>query len=176
MEKQKSNISVFFALAACIATLGCSSKPKPASIKEPQAPALSASEPSRGGGNQDEEARRQRMLQRAKEVFQPIYFPYDQAILDANSRSILGNVRAFLMDYPEVSVTVEGHADERGTTDYNLALGGQRANSISIYLESLGVPKSNLRTVSYGEERPAREGHSEQDWGLNRRAEFQPGY
>jgi peptidoglycan-associated lipoprotein len=155
--------------------LGCSSKPKPAAAQEPSAPELAAQPSSYAdAGNADDEARRLRMAQRAKEVFQTIYFPYDQSILDEKAKATLADVRAFLTEYPGVSVSVQGHADERGTTEYNLALGEQRANSVASYLYALGVPKSNLNTVSFGEEKPAQEGHLESTWKWNRRAEFAP--
>jgi peptidoglycan-associated lipoprotein len=175
-EMKASYIEYPLALAfGGLLLLGCSSKPKPAVAQEPSAPEMSA-QPSHTAqnGNADDDARRQRMAQRAKEAFQTIYFPYDQATLDEKAKATLANVRAFLTEYPEVSVSVQGHADERGTTEYNLALGEQRANTVATYLSSLGVPKSNLNTMSYGEEKPAQEGHLESTWRLNRRAEFAP--
>jgi peptidoglycan-associated lipoprotein len=154
--------------------LGCAAKPKPDPAREPAAPEMAAPMPAVDANGPDGDARRQRMLQRAREVFQTIYFPYDQAALDERARQTLAEVRGFLLEYPEVSVSIEGHADERGTTEYNLALGDQRAGAVATYLAALGVSKSSLRSVSFGEERPAREGHSEADWKLNRRAEFAP--
>jgi peptidoglycan-associated lipoprotein len=110
----------------------------------------------------------------AREVFQTIYFPLDQSVLDAKARTILTGIRKFMNEHPEVAFTVSGHCDERGTGEYNLALGEQRARAITRYLADLGVPDSRMKTLSYGEERPASEGHSESSWALNRRAEFTP--
>jgi peptidoglycan-associated lipoprotein len=173
MRNLKLNLLLLIPLAGAL-LLGCTAKPKPSAAREPSAPEMAAPAPVSEGKPTVEDARRQRMLQRAGEVFKTIYFPYDQATLDERARQTLAEVRGFLMEYPEVPVTVEGHADERGTTDYNMALGDQRAGVVAAYLASLGVPKTNVKSVSYGEEKPAREGHSEADWKLNRRAEFAP--
>ncbi len=153
---------------------GCSSKPKPGPDSEPSAPEMASQPPVPGAQAPDEDARRQRMLKRAGEVFQTVYFPYDQANLDERARQILADIRGFLLEFPEVSVSVEGHADERGTNEYNLALGDRRAGVVAAYLGNLGVPKSSLKTLSLGEEKPAHDGHTETDWKLNRRAEFIP--
>ena len=78
--------------------------------------------------------------------------------------------RAWLKQYPDVVITIEGHADERGTTEYNLALGDRRANAVRNYLMALGVDQERILTISYGEERPADPGHDDSAWGQNRRA------
>lgn len=164
-------------LAAVAQSLGaCSSKPKPVAAVEPTPPALAPEPERRVEAAPTAEDPRALMRQRAGETFQTIYFPYDQAVLDEKAKATLANIRKFMSDYPEVKVKVEGHADERGTPDYNLALGDQRAKAIQDYLHSLGVPKSTLITVSYGEEKPAQEGDNESAYGLNRRAEFQPDF
>lgn len=173
MRNPKLNLLISLPLAgACL--FGCSAKPKPAAAREPAAPEMAAAAPMSEAKAPEDDARRQRMLQRAKEVFRTVYFPYDQAILDDQARRTLSDIRGFLLEFPEVSVSVEGHADERGTDEYNLALGDRRANAIATYLGGLGVPKANFKTVSFGEEKPARDGHSEADWKWNRRAEFAP--
>lgn len=124
----------------------------------------------------DEELRRQRLMQEAAAVLKTIYFPLDQSTLDAKARGDLAGIHRFLISNPEVYITVAGHCDERGTDKYNLALGEKRAKAISAYLTSLGVPETRVRTISYGEERPAAEGQAEDAWKLNRRAEFTPEY
>jgi peptidoglycan-associated lipoprotein len=110
----------------------------------------------------------------AREVFQTLYFALDQSILDAKARTRLAAIHQFMRNHGEVSFTVQGHCDERGTEEYNLALGEQRARAVTRYLADLGIPDSRMRTMSLGEEQPASEGHSESDWTLNRRAEFNP--
>jgi len=99
-----------------------------------------------------------------------IFFDTDKFNVDAEDQSTLQRQAQWLAQYPNVRVTVEGHADERGTREYNLALGERRANSAKNYLASLGVDSSRVQTVSYGKERPQALGSDEQSWAQNRRA------
>ena len=99
-----------------------------------------------------------------------IYFNTDEFNVDSADATALRRQAEYLTQYPNARATVEGHADERGTRDYNLALGERRANSAKNYLVSLGVSESRLRTVSQGEERPAAMGADEAAWARNRRA------
>ena len=101
-----------------------------------------------------------------------VFFDFDRAELRAEARERLARNARFLMDHPEFVVTIEGHADERGTNDYNLALGERRANAAKDYLSSLGVDGSRMRTLSYGEERPFCGQSNESCWQQNRRAHF----
>lgn len=100
------------------------------------------------------------------------YFDFDQASLSRRDLAVLQMHAAFLRDFPDRSVVVEGHCDERGTREYNLALGERRANAVTGFLTSSGVRAAQLESVSYGEERPADPGHSEGAWARNRRAEL----
>lgn len=99
-----------------------------------------------------------------------VFFAYDSSSLDAEGRDTLDRQAAWLQQYTNVSITVEGHADERGTREYNLALGERRANAAATYLQQQGVPAGRITTVSYGKERPAVEGSSESAYAQNRRA------
>jgi peptidoglycan-associated lipoprotein len=99
-----------------------------------------------------------------------VYFDYDSTVLDEEATAILDRQAAWLKQYPDVRVTIEGHTDERGTREYNLALGDRRAHAVRNYLVALEVPDDRLLTISYGEERPAEPGHDETAWALNRRA------
>ncbi|RPF72235.1 peptidoglycan-associated lipoprotein Pal [Aurantiacibacter spongiae] len=99
-----------------------------------------------------------------------IYFDTDRYNIDNEDAAALRRQAEYLIQYPTARATVEGHADERGTRDYNLALGERRANAAKNYLVSLGVPEARLRTVSYGEERPVATGSTEAAWARNRRA------
>jgi peptidoglycan-associated lipoprotein len=101
-----------------------------------------------------------------------IYFDFDRADLTEQARSRLARNAEFLRSRPEFTVIIEGHCDERGTNEYNLALGERRANAAREYLVSLGVSAARLRTVSYGEERPQCQQSNESCWALNRRAHF----
>lgn len=98
-----------------------------------------------------------------------VFFAYDQADVSGEARVTLDKQAAWLKQYPNVSVTVEGHADERGTREYNLALGERRANSIKSYLLSQGVDGSRVQTISYGKERPAVTEANPSGWAQNRR-------
>lgn len=98
------------------------------------------------------------------------YFDFDRSELKPRARTLLSGHAAYLRDNPDVRLTIEGHADERGTREYNLALGERRAASVRSYLQSLGVRGSQLSIVSYGEERPVDPGHNEAAWAKNRRA------
>ena len=100
-----------------------------------------------------------------------IYFGYDKDELTDAARASLRQNANWLKASPQWNVVLQGHCDERGTIEYNLALGQRRANSVRSYLASLGVDASRVRTVSYGEERPANPGHNEAAWAKNRRAE-----
>ncbi len=99
-----------------------------------------------------------------------IFFDTDKYNIDSQDAASLRTQAEYLLQYSNTRATVEGHADERGTRDYNLALGERRANSARNYLISLGVAENRLRTVSYGEERPAATGSNESAWAQNRRA------
>jgi peptidoglycan-associated lipoprotein len=98
-----------------------------------------------------------------------IFFAYDSSELTAEARSTLAMQAKWLRNFPRVDVTVEGHCDERGTREYNLALGERRATAVKNYLISQGVPASRLKTISYGKERPAVVGNGESTWSQNRR-------
>lgn len=103
-----------------------------------------------------------------------VYFDFDKYDLDDSDRALIrSNVDVLKAgDASKWNVVVEGHCDERGTIEYNLALGEKRAKAVRDYMTSLGLPASRVRIVSYGEERPADPGHNEAAWAKNRRAEF----
>ena len=99
-----------------------------------------------------------------------VNFGLDRYDVDGNARSILDRQADWLSQNPNVRVSIEGHADERGTREYNLALGDRRANSVSNYLSARGVSATRITTVSYGKERPVAMGSDEGSWAQNRRA------
>jgi len=120
-----------------------------------------------------EEARR-REIQRARSMFvnEDIYFEFDSSALTGDAVSRLKRKAAWLEANGGVDVMIEGHCDERGTNEYNMALGERRAQSAKAFLENMGVDASRLSTISYGEERPVDPGHNEEAWAKNRRAHF----
>ncbi len=99
-----------------------------------------------------------------------IYFDFDKSDIKDEFRDILNAHAEYLASHPSVNVTIEGHTDERGTREYNIALGERRANAVKRMLTLQGVSASQIRVISYGEERPAALGHDERAWALNRRA------
>ena len=106
-------------------------------------------------------------------VGERVYFDLDQSRLDATDREILQRQAAWLQTYPTVRVLIAGNADERGTREYNLALGERRAQSVKDYLVSLGVDPARIDTVSFGKERPIAAGSNEQAWAQNRNGHTQ---
>jgi peptidoglycan-associated lipoprotein len=104
--------------------------------------------------------------------FKPAFFPLDSAELDDEGRSVVTQNAELMKKYSTWIVTVEGHCDERGTPEYNLALGERRAVAVKTYLVSLGISPDRVRTVSYGKEFPFDPGHDESAWAKNRRAHF----
>ncbi|HEV8629143.1 MAG TPA: peptidoglycan-associated lipoprotein Pal [Thermoanaerobaculia bacterium] len=149
---------------------------KPSTV-EPQATEVSSRpEPTIGGDQTPDPLAGD--LQEASEyaarqgLLGDVFFDYDQYDLRQDARERLAQNAKFLTSHPEFILTIEGHADERGTNDYNLALGERRANAAKEYLATLGVGADRLRTVSYGEERPFCSESNEGCWSQNRRAHF----
>ena len=103
-----------------------------------------------------------------------MYFDFDRATIKPNQRAKLDEVASCMADPQAAPLQLAGHADERGTEEYNLALGERRADAAKKYLTSKGVPGDRMSTISFGEERPAVSGSNESAWAKNRRAEFSP--
>ena len=119
------------------------------------------------------EAEKREFLDRAKTFEnQDVYFDYDSYTLTEPAKKVLEEKIAFLKRYPKVQVTIEGHCDERGTTEYNIALGERRAHAAQEYIMSSGASNLKLTTVSYGKERPIATGHDEASFAKNRRDHF----
>lgn len=106
----------------------------------------------------------------AANVGDRVFFDLDSSVITSEGQKTLERQAAWLQNYPNASVTIEGHCDERGTREYNLALGERRATAAKNYLTSLGVNASRISTISYGKERPAVIGSNEAAWAQNRRA------
>lgn len=101
-----------------------------------------------------------------------VYFDFNRSSLTSSTRDVLNSNANFLKDHPSVEIQVEGHADERGGVQYNLALGEKRAQAVKQYLISMGVSSSKITTISFGKERPIAFGHDDSAWSKNRRANF----
>lgn len=105
-------------------------------------------------------------------LLKDVHFDFDKYDIRPADAEILKENAAFLKKNPAVKIQIEGHCDERGTVEYNLALGERRANSTKKYLTNLGISLDEISTISYGEERPLDPGHTEEAWAKNRRAHF----
>jgi len=104
--------------------------------------------------------------------FKTVYFDFDQYNIRSNERDVITHNASVLEAYPNVKVLIVGNCDERGTIEYNLALGDKRANTVKEYLQNYGINGNRISTLSYGEEEPVDPGHNEGAWAKNRRAEF----
>ncbi len=110
----------------------------------------------------------------AEGALMPIYFDYDKSSLTPDAKINLDKTAAWLSKKTTVNIRIEGNCDERGTNEYNMALGERRANSAKEYLVKLGVSANRLETISWGEEKPLEPGQSEAAWAKNRRDDFYP--
>jgi peptidoglycan-associated lipoprotein len=115
---------------------------------------------------------RPELLDEFSSQFEPVYFAYDSSQINPSERDKIETVSDYLQDNSAYGVIVEGHCDERGSHEYNLALGERRALAVRAYLIGLGLDATRIQTKSYGEENPAAFGHDEESWRLNRRAVF----
>ena len=105
-------------------------------------------------------------------VFQNVLFDYDDFSLRPDAKKTINGIAEWLLQNPSTHILVEGHCDERGTSDYNLALGERRAKSVKKYLAQLSVSQKRISTITYGDERPLDPGHNEAAWTINRRSHF----
>jgi len=121
-----------------------------------------------------EQEQKARMIAEAKERFlnDNVHFAYDSAVLTPIAQSVLNQKAEWLQKNPSAGVTIGGHCDERGTVEYNVALGERRAEAAKKYLLNLGISADRLESVSYGEEMPIATGANEEAWAQNRRAQF----
>lgn len=151
---------------ALIATGACTKK-RPDTMLPPsdQAP---GGDYGNGGGDADTSPLNEQF--RRGVASDTIHFAFDQYDIDPQARSILDSQANWLMAHPNTRVTIEGHCDERGTREYNLALGDRRANAAKNYLAARGISPSRITTISYGKERPVALGSDDASWAQNRRA------
>ncbi|MDB5683075.1 MAG: peptidoglycan-associated lipoprotein [Sphingomonas bacterium] len=159
-------------IAALMATAACSKKP-PKELPPPPASSLDqapSSSSSMDNGASGTAIPGSAADFRQKAGSDAVLFATDSYDIDSEARAILDRQAQWLQQYSTVRLTIEGHCDERGTREYNLALGDRRANSAKNYLASKGVAASRISTISYGKERPAAMGSDEGAWAQNRRA------
>jgi peptidoglycan-associated lipoprotein len=133
-------------------TVGEPSKPKPVPVEVPEP------------------------VQRMARNFERVFFEYDANTLTAEGKAALDANAAIMSEFSSITLEIQGHADERGTTDYNIALGQKRSDAAVKYLLAKGISASRVKSISYGEERPLDGQSSEQAWSTNRRVEFRINY
>ena len=150
--------------AALIATAGCAKK------RPEQLPPPPGDQPTMPSGPGDSVVPGSRADFARSVTSNTVNFDLDSYDIDARARAILDSQAQWLARYPNVPVSLEGHCDERGTREYNLALGDRRANAAKNYLAARGVSASRIATISYGKERPLALGSDEASWAQNRRA------
>ena len=165
-------VVVVFALAGLSLLTGCAKKELRTDMPAPEV--KKKAEPT---GPSEAELREQRLkeeLARKRMMFlnEMVHFDFDKYNIRPDAAEVLKRKAAWLKENVDVSVIVEGHCDERGTDEYNLALGERRADAAKKFLVSLGIQPNRLETISYGEERPLDPGHNEAAWAKNRRAQF----
>ena len=150
-------------------------KAAPAPVKKVEPAAKPAVKPAKkaavGAAALKEKALREKLMAEA-EAFQDIYFDFDRYDLKPASRDKLSKLGNWLLAHPDFNANIEGHCDDRGTAEYNLALGERRAAAAKGYLVKLGVPAARVNTISYGEEMPVDPGQNEEAWTKNRRDHF----
>ncbi len=173
--------TIFLALFLAIVISGCAaSKKKGGSVEVEDATIGSSTDSSSSGiGSEDTTAGEIIILESDDQgdMDDPlgqrvVYFDFDSANLTPEAQMVVEAHAQYLSGNPGMAVVLEGHADERGTREYNLALGERRANSVSEIFQALGVAPDAIRTISYGEERPVSMGQDEGAWSLNRRVEI----
>lgn len=173
----KSIFLGLIAIAGLVLWSGCTKKPPPPPpiVQAPVEPEEADTPPPAPSGD-DAALRRQAIQGRITATFKTIYFDYDQSALSTEGKATCDAIGQLMKDVPEITARVEGNADDRGTNEYNLALGDHRAKAIQAYLVSYGITAARLPVISYGEEKPAIDGHEESAWSKNRRVDFTPNF
>ena len=181
-KKLLINLAMVLVIPAFLFTVSCAKK----TIRDDTSLAQQAEDEAAAEKAKQEELARQQAIEEqrlqeeaervaaARNLFlnEDIFFEFDSAVLLAEAQGILKKKAEWLINNSDVTATIEGHCDERGTNEYNLALGERRAESAKTFLMDLGIAGSRLNSISYGEERPVDPGHNEEAWAKNRRGRF----
>ena len=173
MKALLKNSCISVGLVLAVALLGCGSRAKNVKTENVlPAPAVAAEEQVSPQAITESELENLKNKAQAEGALNPIYFDFDNYNLKPNSETTLNNTAAWLTKNPTVKITIEGNCDERGTIEYNVALGERRANSAKLYLIKLGVTADRLSITSYGKEKPICTEKNESCWWKNRRDDF----
>jgi len=170
----KTSFATSFSLFAVVILAGCAaqstqeSEPAPAPSPSTASASAPASRPTPGRTVGGTAAARPALMPAARSI----YYEYDKAEIRAEGVKTIDAHAEYLREHPEVKVKVEGNADERGSREYNLALGQRRADAVMKRMTILGVPSDRIETVSFGKEKPKATGHDESSWSENRRSDI----
>jgi peptidoglycan-associated lipoprotein len=159
-------------LAGALAASGCAKKTAPQPQEVPPAPPTTSTPTPPSTTTPPTQEPTTPVTTITSSNFEPVFFDFDSYALRDDARAGLDRDAKVLRDNPEVRITIEGHCDERGTVEYNQALGERRAQAAREYLVAAGINGSRIELISYGKERPFDEGHDEAAWAKNRRAHF----
>lgn len=180
-----SKMAVMVLMGVVLVSFGCASKNMTADSGADEVKKVDTSADDKAAMEEAEKMKAEKLMQEkmaeekrakmeAKAMFEnkKIYFSFDSASLTKAAQEILKGKASWLMANSTAQITIEGHCDSRGTTEYNMALGERRAESVKKYLKALGIESSRVKTITYGEEKPDVAGENESAWAKNRRAEF----
>jgi peptidoglycan-associated lipoprotein len=166
-------LAIVIATAAAFA--GCSTEPSQdsaASANAQNASRASAPAPAPAPAPQSSYGTASGLGLKTAPAMRSVYYDYDKAEVTAESRKVIEANAEYLRTHPGVKVVVEGNADERGSAEYNVALGQRRADGVSKIMSLLGIPSDRIETVSFGKEKPKVKGHDESSWSQNRRSDI----
>lgn len=163
-------LALFLVIPVLLGTVSCAKKT--VTKEEPKPVMAPAPAPPPPPPPVEDTAAKEFEMAKSEFLSENIYFAFDKSNLDDMAQATLKKKAEFLKTYPDVYTTIEGNCDERGTAEYNLALGERRAESAKSFLVDLGVEAYRISTVSYGEERPVCTEHNEECWSKNRRDNF----
>lgn len=172
MKTWSINIAITLTLALVLTACGGSSATRGGDSSGEGRSGSAMSTGSETGAAGDTRAEGQTTMSGERPEKMRVYFEFDSSTVDSESRRIIEQHVAYLTAHPDIKINLTGHADERGTREYNLALGDRRDASVERMLQVLGVSSDRITAVSYGEERPLAMGHDETSWRVNRRVEF----
>jgi peptidoglycan-associated lipoprotein len=169
----KRNVRVVALLAMIALAVGACSKKQPPVQPQPEPTPVTQPPPAQPQPTRDDRAEREAEMRRLTAVLeQMVFFDYDESTIRADAQEALAAKVPILRSNAAIRILINGHADERGSVEYNLALGMRRANAVRDYLVGFGIDASRFETNSYGEDRPLVAGSNESAWSQNRRAEF----
>ena len=174
MKKSWLRIIIIIVLGIGFFTTGCAKKNIIEKTPEVKAASAQPASPTPGLEKPKEEAKVDVSLSNQIATFEneDIHFAFDKSIITTQDKDIIAKKASFLKAHPDITIRIEGNCDERGTVEYNVALGDRRAKAAQDYLAFLGTAKDRISTVSYGKEKPLDPGHDEKAWAENRRDHF----